>query len=162
MSLITLIGIDPGIVHTGAVMIKLDTLSLAWRVEYEIIEGTDPIKVTQFIKHRDPGDLAFVFVEAYRDRGTVFNTHNAMRTMEQNIKRLVPKAKILDNTGVKKVVTPALMKLFNVWSFKDKTNHEDLRSAARIALYGGLKDDEINKALTAIVMQQLGKEPTNA
>ena len=80
-----------------------------------------------------------------------------MRSIEAALKRSLPSVEILDNTGVKKVVTKPLMQLLDCWDFPTVTHHQDLRSAARIALYGGLKDQEINSLLTKIVMKQLGK-----
>jgi hypothetical protein len=80
-----------------------------------------------------------------------------MRQIEAALRRSLPGVEILDNTGVKKVVTKPLMQLLNCWDFPTVTHHQDIRSAARIALYGGLKNTEINSYLTQIVMKQLGK-----
>jgi hypothetical protein len=80
-----------------------------------------------------------------------------MRNIEAALRRSLPGVEILDNTGVKKVVTKPLMQLLGCWDFPTVTHHQDLRSAARIALYGGLKDQDINSLLTQIVMKQLGK-----
>ena len=54
---------------------------------------------------------------------------------------------LLRNTGVKKVVTQELMELCHCWKFPSKTHHQDLRSAARIALLGMMLDDTLNKVL---------------
>jgi hypothetical protein len=156
VSIITLNGIDPGIVDTGAVTFYLDTEQLTLAVTAEKLLGSDPEPIEAYVTLHS-GDRTLTFVEAYRDRGTVFNTHGTMRNIEAALRRSLPGVEILDNTGVKKVVTKPLMQLLNCWNFPTVTHHQDLRSAARIALYGGLKDQEINSLLTRIVMKQLGK-----
>jgi hypothetical protein len=156
VSIITLIGIDPGIVDTGAVTFILDTEHLTLLVSAGKLPGSEPEPIEEYVK-LNTRDRTFTFVEAYRDRGTIFNTHGTMRNIEAALRRSLPGVEILDNTGVKKVVTKPLMQLLNCWDFPTVTHHQDLRSAARIALYGGLKDPEINSLLTQIVMKQLGK-----
>jgi hypothetical protein len=156
VSIITLVGIDPGIVDTGAVTFSLDPERLTLDVSAEKLLGSDPEPIEEYVKRNTRGRTV-TFVEAYRDRGTVFNTHGTMRQIEAALRRSLPGVEILDNTGVKKVVTKPLMQLLNCWDFPTVTHHQDLRSAARIALYGGLKNQEINWLLTQIVMKQLGK-----
>ena len=156
MSIITLNGIDPGIVDTGAVTFFLVPDKLELNVYAEKLPGGIPEPIEEYVRH-NTRDRTLTFVEAYRDRGTVFNTHGTMRNIEAALKRSLPGVEILDNTGVKKVVTKPLMQLLGCWDFPTVTHHQDLRSAARIALYGGLKDPEINSLLTQIVMKQLGK-----
>jgi hypothetical protein len=156
VSIITLIGVDPGIVDTGAVTFFLDTDRLTLNVSAEKLQGSAPEPIEEYVK-LNSGDRTLVFVEAYRDRGTVFNTHGTMRNIEAALRRSLPAVEILDNTGVKKVVTKPLMQLLGCWDFPTVTHHQDIRSAARIALYGALKDPELNSFLTRIVMKQLGK-----
>ena len=156
MSIITLIGIDPGIVDTGAVTFTLDPENTALSVTSEKLEGGHYAPIVEYVK-RKKRSMTFIFVEKYRDRGTVFNTHGTMRNIESAVQRALPTAVILDNTGVKQVVTKSLMQLLGCWDFSTTTNHQDIRSAARIALYGGLKDPVINGFLTQIVMKNLGK-----
>ena len=156
MSIITLNGIDPGIVDTGAVTFFLDPGKLTLDVRAEKLLGSAPEPIEEYVKRNTRG-RTLTFVEAYRDRGTVFNTHGTMRNIEAALRRSQPGVEILDNTGVKKVVTKPLMQLLGCWDFPTVTHHQDLRSAARIALYGGLKDQDINSLLTQIVMKQLGK-----
>lgn len=156
MSIITLIGIDPGLVDSGAVTFKIDTAKLALTVSAEKLVGSDPAPIEDYLKRHSTKDT-LTFVEAYRDRGTSFSTHKVMREIEAALRRSQPGIVVLDNTGVKKVVSPALMRMLDCWTFSTVTNHQDLRSAARIALYGGLKNPDINDFLTKYVMKQLGK-----
>ena len=156
MSIITLIGVDPGIVDTGAVKFSFDPDQLTVSVTAEKLLGSDPEPIEEYVK-QNAGDRTIVVVEAYRDRGTVFNTHGTMRQIEAALRRSLPDVQILDNTGVKKVVTKSLMQLLGCWDFPTVTHHQDLRSAARIALLGALKDPDLNSIVTRIVMKQLGK-----
>lgn len=158
MTIITLIGIDPGLIDTGAVAFYIRTGSPAYTVEYEKIPGGQPQLVANFVKAHARGDTR-IFIEKYRDRGTVFSTHDKMRKLEQDLKRLIPRAKLLNNMGVRDVVTDDLLKLLGVWSFTTVTNHQDLRSAARIALLGALKDDDLNLIFTTIVTTLLNSQP---
>ena len=157
MSIVTLFGVDPGLVHSGVVMIKIDTIKCTHRIEYEIVESDDAHRVAAWIRKRNTSEMGHVFIEQYIDRGTVFTQHGRMRQMESDLKRLIPKAKLVNNTGVKKVITDALMKLLGVWDFPT-TNHRDLQAAARIALYGAVKDDTLNTAVYRLTMKELGRD----
>jgi hypothetical protein len=53
------------------------------------------------------------------------------------------------------VVRRQLMELVGVWSFTTSTHHQDLRSAARIALLGMLKHAVTNELLADIVADHL-------
>jgi hypothetical protein len=70
----------------------------------------------------------------------------------------MPKATVVLNTGVKKIVKRPLMELLGVWSFATGTHHQDLRSAARIALYGMLKHEPLNRLLSDVVRDHLRGE----
>ena len=91
-----------------------------------------------------------VFIEGYRSRSNF--AHDAkMITAVQTLKRLIPGSTALDNMGVKKIITSDLMKELGVWTFTLQTNHQDLRSAARIALFGMVKEDVYNTLLAKII-----------
>ena len=152
MSIITLIGIDPGIVHSGVVQIQLSTENQSVDVHYELIDGPDAEAIYDAVTRFYHPDNTVITIERYEDRGTAFQTHGPMRKVENDLKRLLPEAQILTNTGIKTVVTDGLMKLFGVWTFSEKSHHQDLRSAARMALRGGLKHEEINTAMAKYVM----------
>ena len=95
-----------------------------------------------------------VFIEGYRSRSNF--AHDAeMITAVQTLKRLIPRSTALDNMGVKKIITPDLMKVLGVWTFTLQTNHQDLRSAARIALFGMVKEDEYNTLLARIITDHI-------
>lgn len=158
MTSIAIIGIDPGIVDTGAVALHLTSNSVKWSTSFMRLPGEDPAAVRGFVSNHQ-ADQTHVFVERYRERGNVFNTHDKMRKLERDIKAAVPEAKLIDNTGVKQVVKIALLELFGLYKFPTVTHHQDLRSAAYIAFYGALKDDALNRILTEITINELEGGP---
>ena len=109
MSRVTLIGVDPGLVHTGVVAMHFHPDVLTCAVEHEAISGAN--------------------VAAVKD-------------------------------WVTRVVTQELMELLGVWKFSTPTHHQDLRSAARIALLGAMKEDVLNGLLTRVVLDRLQLQPT--
>ena len=127
---------------------------------YEALPGSDLESIQEFCGHYlDPSfGETHIFVEQYRDRGTVFNTHATMRQLETLIRSTIPESKLIDNTGIKKIVTSEMMKLLDVWDFDQKTHHQDLRSAARIALYGALKDEKLNRVLYHLITRLLREQ----
>lgn len=64
----------------------------------------------------------------------------------------------LDNMDSKNVVKNDLLKLFKLYSFSTRSHHQDLRSAARIMLFGALKQNDTN-ALIADVVRDTIKTP---
>lgn len=150
MSLLTLVGVDPGLVHTGVVVLRVDTLARAMAVEHFVIEGDD--HASQVAELLD--DLAYVptemFIEAYRERGQSYGTNPQMRELMAELRRRFPRSRVIDNTGVKKVVTPRQLEVFGLTDFPT-THHQDLQSAARILLYGMFKDEDLNRVVYDIV-----------
>ena len=148
----TIIGIDPGLVDTGVVIMNLEHEAQRahwnWDVDFEVFDAARRVNLPAWIKTYQG---AHVFVEAYRPRGNNYGEDPKMRELMSWLKQELPKAKVLDNTGVKQVVLPDLMKLLRVWDFPKTTHHQDLRSAARIGLLGAMKDPALNEPLYYIV-----------
>lgn len=158
MSLLTLVGVDPGLVHTGVVVLRIDTRIRGMYQEHFVIEGDDhAFQIEALLKA-----LAYVptqmFVEAYRERGQSYGTNPRMRELMTEIRQRFPSSRVIDNTGVKKVVTPDLMRCFGMVGFPT-TNHQDLQAAARILLYGMLKDQELNEVAYSIVSDYADDRP---
>lgn len=159
MSAHTLIGIDPGIVHTGVVVLRIDTRVRQLTVEDFVIGGDDSHaeQVKTLLK-----DLAYdtghIFIESYRERGNRFSTDSKMRELLSDFRTALPKAKVIDNTGVKKVVGKPLLRALGLTDFPT-THHQDLESAARILVYGALKDERLNDLLTRIVTDHVEGNP---
>lgn len=157
MKPVQLIGIDPGLVHTGCVCITLFPVSGGIHLRSYVVSGLDVKQVQYWVgitRSPETDMYSALFIEAYRPRSH-FDSDAAMGAAVREMKKVLPDAQTLLNTGVKKIVTPELMKAMNIWSFSQRTNHQDLRSAARIAVYGGLKDPEINPVITKLVIDHL-------
>lgn len=149
------VGIDPGLVHTGVVRMMFSTASRRLLIHHEAVIGTDAEAVYQWIQ--EPPLIATrtdVFIEKYVPRMKL-GSDERMVKFEQDLRRALPKARLLPNMGVKRVVPQPLMEMLGVWKFPTSTHHQDLRSAARIALYGMMKDPELNGVLAAAVQDHL-------
>ena len=159
MNIITLIGVDPGLVHTGVVAMHFDIVRRVYIVEYAIIRGDDVQSTLEAVEDfRTRTKNNHVYIEKYRGRATNFKENADMIKLEIALHKEIPKAKLIDNTGVKKVITTELMKLLGVWDFPT-TNHRDLQAAARIALYGAAKDEELNTLLAGFTLSEVDGDP---
>lgn len=151
-----LVGIDPGLVHTGCVLIDIDRPQRIVAVHHEAVAGPDVTRIQQWLGgYRHTADI---WIEAYRPRSN-FGTDERMVKAVNDIKSGLPKATVLNNTGVKKVVRQPLMEVLGCWKFSTPTHHQDLRSAARIALLGALRDDHLNTVIADIVRDHINSNP---
>lgn len=157
MSVTHIVGIDPGLVHTGVVRMVFDPDNRRIDNDHTAIVGPDVTAARQWIGQPYQLPMAEVFVEDYRPR-SAYNTDKRMGDAVRAF-RGITGAKVLDNTGVKKVVSRELMELLGVWVFSTPTNHQDLRSAARIALLGMLKDEQHNRLIADVVKAKLDGQP---
>lgn len=149
------VGIDPGIVNTGIVVYFINPHDRCVIIKHTAIEGCKTDDIFSFLSmHLDVSDAnpwTYVFVEAYRPRSH-FDTDARMGAAVNEIKKMGPEIYALDNSGVKNVVSRALLELLHSWSFTTKSNHQDVRSAARIAILGMLKNEHLNRLLADIVV----------
>lgn len=141
--MLTLVGIDPGIVHTGFVVMEFHE-DCTLDVHAAVYDGD---KVDLVVDTANKFTDAYIFIEAYRPRGNVFAQDKKMAELCSVLNARIRRGKLVDNTGVKQVVSAELMEVFGVWKFAIPSHHQDLRSAARIALYGALKDLDLNQVL---------------
>lgn len=171
MTRVTLIGIDPGIVDTGVVALRLDSTNKTWTIQYKVwhvVTYRDPSNqnairlnthfqdgLRSFVEHEETLAPVFVGVEGYRQRGNNMRQDQDMLYMVQAIHKLVPGSQIIDNTGIKNVVTRDMLKLFGVARFNVATNHADLVSAARVALKLGISITPINEILYGFVVDNV-------
>lgn len=149
--MLRIVGVDPGLVHTGVVTFVFRPEDRTFTHFEDVVSGLDVGRVEEIVTLDHP---AAVFIEAYRPRSH-YDNDARMGAAVNDLKRVLPNATALDNTGVKQVVSRELMELLGVWKFRTSTNHQDLRSAARIAIYGMLKDTEWNALLAQIVIDAL-------
>ena len=156
--MIRILGVDPGLVHTGTVLLEVEEAGRRLHVSSHVIEGDDS-HAEQLAAHlRDLPPLDHIFVEAYRERGNSYGTDSPMRELLFQITAVVPRARLLDNTGVRKVVRPALLKKLGLDSFPT-THHQDLQAAARILVYGMLKKNDLNTILARLLAEDLDGDP---
>lgn len=151
------VGIDPGLVDTGVVILRMDPDNKRWGVEYEVFKGfvnpsghrevpTDGI--IAYVNDYNTNHLP-VYIEAYRPRSHFQGDAEIGRAV--NALKTIRGASTINNTGMKKVVTRGLLELLNMWRFSTPTHHQDLRSAAQVLLFGMLKSDEGNALLVELV-----------
>lgn len=158
---LTLLGIDPGIVDTGAVAIRLDfnerlidVTAKAWtgvtdRLGFSVVTSPQFLKELRDFELQQRANTSALFagVEGYRPRGKNSRQDEEMTNLVQNIRANLTFGRVVDNTGIKLVVTEPALKLFHVSRFKKGTNHADLKSAARVALMRGLSMPDVNPLL---------------
>ena len=154
------VGVDPGIVDTGVVRMVFDPDEKLIMQEHIVMTGIggQPAgagRVANWIHRADEPDPA-TFVEGYRPRSHLATDQRMMAAVQEY--RSLKGSIVLPNMGVKKVVRRPLMELLGVWKFSTPTHHQDLRSAARIALLGMMKDEQMNHLLADIVRDHLNGE----
>lgn len=158
-------GVDPGLVHTGVVSLDILTDKQELRVRYDRIIGPNAAAAATFFADQDSwhmpgGSHRKIYIERYKPRGTL--NHNVeMIKAERDFTSTLPFSKTILNTGVKQVVKQGLLEVLGLWKFNVQTNHDDIRSAAYIMVYGMLKDPEANSLLTTILEDHLGGETWN-
>ena len=151
-------GIDPGLVHTGVVHLHFNIQSKLLLVDEWVLDGVDQqaCDYARDLLNSNAVKKHHVFIEDYRTRGNL-NTDSRMVAGVARMKQTTGGVTV-NNTGVKQVVRRPLMDLLGVWNFMTPTHHNDLRSAARIAIYGMLKDAELNMLIADIVRAHLRQE----
>ena len=150
-------GIDPGLVHTGLVRVVFppgQTSERWWRVEYEIVNGIDVPAIKDWVDQR-PGHP--VFVEDYRARASYRNDPEMIRAVDR-IKQNVAEVTLVSNAGSKQVLRRKLLQLLDLYKFP-ATHHQDLQAAARILVWGMLKDESTNALIAAFVEDNLDGRP---
>ena len=148
---IALVGIDPGVVHSGVVRFEFQIPQQKLLINFKLFNGLECDEIVRYVKYR-PYEKAFI--EKYQPRSH-FSWDTDMQTAVIELKKRLPHSRVLLNTGVKKVITDALMRTLDVWQFPAVSHHQDLRAAARIGLYGMVKDPEWNQELYRMVEKTL-------
>lgn len=152
-----IIGIDPGLVHTGCVSMLFDPQSKDIVVEHKAVTGLDEEEVATWVADQYPQYKPKLFIEGYRPRSHMDSDANMVAGVAR-IKR-VTKGQVLNNTGIKQVIPTSVLLALGVWKFNTPTNHQDLRSAARIAILGMLKDERLNELIADIIRDHIDGSP---
>jgi len=148
------VGLDPGLVHTGCVRMLFDYQRQTIRLYHEVVKGLDIEGVARWVDGTIGTPQPHVFIEGYRPRHNL-SSDTRMVAAVADMKRALPNSIVLNNTGVIRVVPSALMSMLGVWDWPQSTHHQDLRSAARIALLGMMKNTRLNQVLSATVRDHL-------
>lgn len=151
--LISIVGVDPGLVHTGCVKLDFDVRQRIIERQFVVIDGLEIRELAGWVRLNDT-HVDHVFVEKYRPRHN-FSQDPEMLKAEGEIKRLLPKAELVSNTGIMKAVPLPLLQLLGLRDFPVGTHHQDLRSAARILVKGMMKKPGLNKLLASVVTDAL-------
>ena len=147
------VGIDPGLVHTGCIRMVFDSYSKTIDLEHAVIDGLDVAAVAAWVDQR-PGLRVHTFIEGYRPRHNLAPDARMVSAVAA-LRGALPDAVVLNNMGVTKTVPQPLMALLGAWTWPSVTHHQDLRSAARIALLGMMKDTVLNRLLAGTVEDHL-------
>lgn len=155
MSIAHVIGVDPGLVHTGVVGLLFAPRCRELMVTHTVVDGPNAQAVATWVAAKPKPR---VFVEQYKTRQNL-SSDTRMMQLETELRGVLRGARFLPNMGVKRVITADLMRLLEVWRFPTSTHHHDLRAAARIALLGMVKDKDLNPVLADLVQAHLDGVP---
>lgn len=144
-------GVDPGVVHTGVTVTEFHIPRGGVKTHSRVFSKVPAIDVSDFIRGYHPTSI---YIEDYNPRSN-FNNDVRMLQAVGALRQVMPQAKMVDNAGATTLVTRQLMELLGVWKFNTPTHHQDLRSAARIALFGMLKNknDPAQRAVLSRMVQ---------
>jgi hypothetical protein len=150
-----IVGIDPGLVHTGVVLLRFTPSAKTIEVDHSVIDGPDADATAVWLTtHLVYDTMGRLFCEEYRPRSHL-NSDKRMVQAEQQFKSRLPRLELINNTGMKKVVKRAFMERLGLWSWTTKTHHQDLRSAAMVLLYGMFKDEGLNRLLADFILDHI-------
>lgn len=148
------VGIDPGIVHTGVVSTLFIPHKREVQVQSEAIAGLDHEATKKWIDRRATSPRGKkIWIEGYRPRHHMQHDNDMVAGVRAF--QRATNGTVLQNTGIKTVVKPEVLKLLGIWNFTTTTHHQDLRSAARIMVLGMMKDPELNTLLADIIRDHL-------
>lgn len=116
---------------------------------HQVFSGVPAQEVADYV---DTFKADSVYVEDYDPRSH-FNNDVKMVQSVGALRLVLPDAVLVDNAGVTTIVKPALLRYLQAWSFSTPTHHQDLRSAARIAVYGMLKNKSGQRELLTLAVK---------
>ena len=150
-----IVGIDPGLVHTGVIRLMLSEGEIT--VEHTVVAGLDVAAVEEWVGSLGPWPDR-IFIEKYDPR-MHYSTDERMVKGEAMLKGALRNSVLLRNTGIKQTVPLAVLSVLGLDSFTTRTHHQDLLSAARIAVLGCMKDPDLNKEVAEAVRDKLDGFP---
>lgn len=151
-----IVGIDPGLVHTGCVRLLIDQKFKLIHHDHCVVDGIDVNAIGSWAHNVEPSP--WIFMEKYVPRSN-FGSDERMVKGEQQLRQSLPDSELLRNTGVKTIVTPQILWILGLTKFPQASHHQDLLSAARIAVLGMMKNQDLNRLLADIVMDHIDGHP---
>lgn len=154
-------GVDPGIVHTGLVVLDFTPSARELEISHAVIDGLDAHTTRaelEAIIHPRSITTIDTYVEKYRVRGG--HATNDQMLAANPLFQSVLAAHLQSNTGVQTTVNNAMLKLMELWHWPT-THHQDLRSAARIAVLGMLLDKYLNTIVYQYITDNLNGRTWN-
>ena len=157
-----IVGVDPGLVDTGIVGITFYGAVREWAVDTKVVRAQSPSNKMSELEIADAvhdmrmrARYSKLFVEEYRPR-LKLHTDKEMLELQTLLRQQLKDATFLPNMGIKQLITSDFMKMLDVWNFpRSTTHHHDLRSAARIALLGAIKDIEASAYVNQFASNQI-------
>ena len=134
-----ILSIDPGsnqIETSTTGVIFLDNAKL---VDYWVV----PYGVKNFHKwFKEHRDLVFdaCVIEEYQARDNDRSRDNSVLDTIAGIQACYPDAILQKNAGYRSDIPDDLLKLLGLWTF-EKSHHQDIRAAARLALFYAMRND---------------------
>ena len=170
------IGVDPGIVDSAVLSLTIDEDEKRYWFTHKVWTGvtkreknvvsvsSEYLKGLTEFKRRElytrPGIVhGGTYIEGFRQRGRDMRQDQRMLALVQETRKALKGSEVLDNTGMKKIVTEDQLELLHMKRFDVPTNHQDIKSAGRTALRGMIKYDESNLLLSDMVRDALDGEP---
>lgn len=159
MTDVSIVGIDPGIIHTGCVALWIDSKRRKIGVYHEVIKGVDVDQVKDWVA--TPHAL---FIEDYNP-GNYQQEDKKMSEALGRLKHVFPPgelARYVDNAGINTLIPKTVLAVFGVDVFPVPTHHNDLVSAGKIALLGMLQDKDslgYRELISRIVWDRLIGQP---
>lgn len=80
-------------------------------------------------------------VEKFEARDSDYSRDNTVKQTIETIKACIPNIFEQRNAGYMQDVPDALLKALDLWKFDQQTHHNDIRAAARLALFYAMRTD---------------------
>lgn len=137
---------------TGIILLDNATEVTHWLVGYGVENFKDWFETTGKTL-----DCDVVVVERFIVRENERARDNTPIQTVEAIQKCYPEAQLISNNAYKTTVPDKLLKLLNLWTFPEKSNHDDLRAAARLGLHWVVMN-EVYEVIQAIGKKVYQKE----
>lgn len=83
----------------------------------------------------------YCVVEKYEARDNDYSRDNTVKQTIETIKQCIPNVIEQRNAGYATDIPDKLLKKLNMWTFDNKTHHQDIRAASRLGLFWAMRND---------------------